>query len=80
VTSLQNLASGNGLLGFNPPASSGFNALIDPATLTTRVSQGSNDINVTSNNTGANAPGGAGAKDLTTVPPLIVCNYMIRII
>jgi microcystin-dependent protein len=41
-------------------------------------SSGNNDITVTSNNTGAAAPG--GAKDLTTVPPLIVCNYMIRII
>jgi microcystin-dependent protein len=65
-------AVGNGGSINTPTGTGGFSGLstIDPS--------GNNDINVTANNTGSNAAG--GAKNLPTVQPTIVCNYIMRVL
>lgn len=52
------------------------NAPASPMTSTGTIGAGA--VNVTSNNTGSQASG--GAKNVGTVPPTIICNYIIRII
>jgi len=60
------------------PQTGGTLNTIDGGTVGRVSSSGNNNISVTSNNTGSQAPG--GAKNVPIVQPTIVCNYIIRVL